>query len=106
LHRIEALPEHGCYSVTFLLDGNNERSVVMKVTNDSRDAKGSAEVVVPEANMLPGWSAADESFRAVLTAVRAGLRSVFASYLVHLGYNGFLFAGILIDPEALRHLQR
>jgi len=42
----------------------------------------------------------------VLTAVRAGLRSVFASYLVHLGYNGFLFAGILIDPEALRHLQR
>jgi hypothetical protein len=71
LHRIEALPEHGCYSVTFLLDGNNERSVVMKVTNDSRDAKGSAEVVVPEANMLPGWSAADESFRAVLTAVRA-----------------------------------
>ena len=33
LHRIEAVPEHGCYSVTFLLDGNHERSVIMKVTD-------------------------------------------------------------------------
>ena len=39
-----------------------------------------------------------------LTAVRAALRSVFASYLVHLAYNGFLFAGFLMDPNALRHL--
>jgi CAAX protease family protein len=39
-----------------------------------------------------------------LTAVRAGFRSVLASYLVHLAYNGFLFAGIFTDPDALRHL--
>jgi len=77
LHRIEALPEHGCYSVTFLLDGNNERSVVMKVANKTGDQPperpgGAArEVIVPEANMLPGWTVADESFRAVLAAVLA-----------------------------------
>ncbi|HKO04717.1 MAG TPA: type II CAAX endopeptidase family protein [Candidatus Acidoferrales bacterium] len=42
----------------------------------------------------------------VLTAVRAGLRSVFASYLVHLGYNGFLFGGFFLDTNLLQHLQR
>lgn len=39
-----------------------------------------------------------------LTAVRAGFRSVAASYLVHLAYNGFLFAGIFTDPDAWQHL--
>jgi CAAX protease family protein len=39
-----------------------------------------------------------------LTAVRAGFRSVAASYLVHLSYNAFLFAGIFTDPDAWRHL--
>ncbi len=38
-----------------------------------------------------------------LTAVRAATHSVFASYLVHLGYNGFLFAGIFISPLVMRH---
>ena len=40
----------------------------------------------------------------VLTAARAATHSVFASYLVHLGYNSFLFAGFFIPPEAMRHL--
>ena len=39
-----------------------------------------------------------------LTAVRAAARSVYASYLVHLGYNTFLFSGFFIDPGVLRHL--
>jgi len=39
-----------------------------------------------------------------LTAARAALRSVFASYLVHLAYNGFLFAGLFLDADALRRL--
>lgn len=38
-----------------------------------------------------------------LTAARAATHSVFASYLVHLGYNGFLFAGLFIPPSVLRH---
>ncbi len=69
LQRIEALPEHGCYSVTFVLAGNHERSVVMKVIDDGID--GAVNVLVPEANMLPGWSTAASSFQAVLAAVRA-----------------------------------
>jgi hypothetical protein len=63
LHRIDALPEHGCYSVTFLLDGAHERSIVMKVVD--------AEVVVPEANLLPGWSGDSPAFVSALGAVRA-----------------------------------
>jgi len=38
-----------------------------------------------------------------LTATRAALHSVLASYLVHLGYNGFLFVGLIIPPVVLRH---
>ena len=38
-----------------------------------------------------------------LTAARAATHSVFASYLVHLGYNGFLFAGLFVTPLVLRH---
>ncbi len=38
-----------------------------------------------------------------LTAVRAATHSVFASYLVHLGYNAFLFAGIFLSPLVMRH---
>ena len=38
-----------------------------------------------------------------LTAARAVTHSVFASYLVHLGYNGFLFAGLFVSPVLLRH---
>ena len=68
LHRIEAMPERGCYSVSFLLDGNHERSVVMKVVGTEAEV---AEVAVPEANLLPGWSPASASFRAVLAAVAA-----------------------------------
>jgi membrane protease YdiL (CAAX protease family) len=38
-----------------------------------------------------------------LTAARAALRSVFASFLVHLGYN---FAAFFVATDVLRHLQR
>jgi hypothetical protein len=69
LQRIEAVPEHGCYSVTFKLPGDRERSVIMKVTDPAAD--GVPEVVVPEANMIAGWSRSSDTFRAVLTAVRA-----------------------------------
>jgi membrane protease YdiL (CAAX protease family) len=41
-----------------------------------------------------------------LTAVRAGLRSVAASYLLHLGYNGFLFGGFWFATGALQHLPK
>lgn len=40
----------------------------------------------------------------LLTSARAATHSVLASYLVHLGYNGFLFAGFFVTPEALRHV--
>ena len=38
-----------------------------------------------------------------LTAARAATGSVFASYVVHLGYNGFLFAGFFLPPIVFRH---
>jgi len=41
-----------------------------------------------------------------LTAVRAGLHSVAASYLLHLGYNGFLFGGFWFATGALQHLPK
>lgn len=66
LHRMEALPEAGCYAAYFILDGGTERSVVMKM-----DASVEGGVLVPEANMVPGWSITSESFGAVLGAVRA-----------------------------------
>lgn len=68
LHRIEAVPEPNCYSVTVLLDGNRERSMIMKVTDPSDEVDG---VHVPEANMIAGWLRSSDSFRAVLDAVRA-----------------------------------
>jgi uncharacterized protein len=39
----------------------------------------------------------------VLTTARAVTRSVLASYLVHLGYNGFIFAGLFLPPIVFRH---
>jgi hypothetical protein len=66
LQRIEAVPEPSCYNVTFVLDRNHERSVIMKVSPDAPDG-----VHVPEANMIAGWDRTAESFLAVLAAVRA-----------------------------------
>jgi len=40
----------------------------------------------------------------VLTYVRARTGSVTSSYLLHLGYNGFLFLGFYIATGGLRHL--
>ncbi|MGX7677421.1 hypothetical protein ACSMXN_00840 [Jatrophihabitans sp. DSM 45814] len=63
LSRIEALAEDGCYSLYFLVEGGQERNVVMCL----RDG----EAGVPGANLLPGWSPGSESFRAAVSAVRA-----------------------------------
>ena len=41
-----------------------------------------------------------------LTAVRALMGSVFASFLMHLGYNGFLFGGFWFATGALQHLPK
>jgi membrane protease YdiL (CAAX protease family) len=41
-----------------------------------------------------------------LTAARATLGSVAASYLLHLGYNGFLFGGFWFATGALHHLPK
>jgi membrane protease YdiL (CAAX protease family) len=41
-----------------------------------------------------------------LTAVRAALGSVAASYVLHLGYNAFLFGGFWFATGALRHLPK
>ncbi len=40
----------------------------------------------------------------VLTYVRARSGSVLSSYLLHLGYNGFLFLGLYVTTGGLRHL--
>ncbi len=42
----------------------------------------------------------------VLTAVRIRLKSVAASTLVHMAYNGFIFAVVIIATGGLRHLER
>jgi hypothetical protein len=63
LHRVEALPATGSYAASFLLENGQERSVVMQVSD--------GKVTVPEANLIPGWAAESESFRATLEAIRA-----------------------------------
>jgi membrane protease YdiL (CAAX protease family) len=42
----------------------------------------------------------------IFTAVRAATQSVFASFLLHLGYNCFLFGGFFLATDALRHLPK
>ncbi|MGH9775129.1 MAG: lysostaphin resistance A-like protein [Candidatus Acidiferrales bacterium] len=39
----------------------------------------------------------------VFTYARAAFRSVLASYLLHVSYNGFLFAAFLVATHGLRH---
>jgi CAAX protease family protein len=61
-------------------------------------------VHVPQ--LLGGWGqiATLVAVGMALTAVRAALGSVAASYMLHLGYNGFLFGGYWVATGALRHL--
>lgn len=63
LSKIEALTEPGCYSLTFTLDGGEQRAVVLRV-------RGS-EVIVPAANAFAGWSPDSGTYAATLEAVRA-----------------------------------
>ena len=63
LHRIEALPEHASYLVTFELSGGQDGSLVMRATERNGG--------VPEANLFPGWQISSESFQAAVTAIQA-----------------------------------
>src|SRR4029078_10675370 len=42
----------------------------------------------------------------VLTIVRARMKSVSASFLIHMGYNGTLFALLYLGTEGFRNLQK
>jgi membrane protease YdiL (CAAX protease family) len=42
----------------------------------------------------------------IFTAVRAATGSVFASFLLHFGYNCFVFGGFFLATDALRHLPK
>ena len=61
LNKIEALAEPGCYSLTFQLDGGDERAVVARV----RDRRA----VLP-ANAFAEWPADSPSHLAVVSAVQ------------------------------------
>ncbi|HET6208791.1 MAG TPA: hypothetical protein VFD94_00335 [Jatrophihabitans sp.] len=61
LFKIEALAEPGCYSLTFQLDGGDERAVVARVRDQ--------QAVLP-ANAFTGWPADAPSHRAVVSAVQ------------------------------------
>lgn len=63
MRRIEALADDGAYAVTFVMPDNQERSVLMRVTNGA--------VSIPEANLIPGWAADSASFEATLAAIAA-----------------------------------
>jgi hypothetical protein len=63
LRRIEALADDGAYTVLFGLPDGQERSLVMRAKD--------GEISVPEANLIPGWPAASDSFQAAVAAVAA-----------------------------------
>ena len=63
LRRIESLPDDGAYTVTFVLQDGQERGVVVRVTDGLPS--------VPAADLIPGWAADSDSFRATLAAVSA-----------------------------------
>lgn len=63
MRRIEALADDGAYAVTFLMPDNQERSVLLRVTDGT--------VTVPGANLIPGWASDSPSFEATLAAVTA-----------------------------------
>lgn len=63
MRRIEVLADDGAYAVTFLMPDNQERSVLLRVTDGN--------VTIPEANLIPGWAADSPSFEAALTAIAA-----------------------------------
>ena len=62
LHKIEALAEPGCYSLTFQLDGGDERVVVARMRG---------ELATLPANAFAGWPTGSASYQAVVAAVLA-----------------------------------
>jgi hypothetical protein len=61
LNKIEALAEPGCYSLTFQLDGGDERAVVARVRGQ--------QAMLP-ANAFADWPASAASHQAVVSAVQ------------------------------------
>ncbi|HJQ00607.1 MAG TPA: hypothetical protein VJ851_03315 [Jatrophihabitans sp.] len=62
LHKIEALAEPGCYSLTFQLDGGDERVVVARMRG---------ELAALPANAFADWPTGSASYQAVVAAVLA-----------------------------------
>jgi hypothetical protein len=63
LSKIEALPEPGCYSLTFTLDTGEDRAVVVRMRGD--------EPVLPSANSFAGWTPGSRMATATIAVVRA-----------------------------------
>lgn len=66
VHRIEALPGVGRYTVTFRRGDGSEQSAVVQVREDP-----DAPVEVADASLPPGWRTSDGLFAATVAAVRA-----------------------------------
>jgi hypothetical protein len=62
LHKIEALAEPGCYSLTLQLDGGEERAVVARVRGT---------VATLPVSAFAGWPAGSASYQAAVAAVLA-----------------------------------
>jgi len=63
LHRIEALPGEGRYTVTFRATGGAEQSAIVHLTDDGLE--------VAPASLPEGWDQESESFALLSEAVRA-----------------------------------
>ncbi|MEO6503626.1 MAG: hypothetical protein ABIQ09_17160 [Jatrophihabitantaceae bacterium] len=63
LSKVEALPEPGCYSLTFTLDTGEDRAVVVRMRGD--------EPVLPSANSFAGWTPGSRIATAAIAVVRA-----------------------------------
>lgn len=62
LDKIEALAEPGCYSLTFQLDGGDERVVVARMRG---------KLAALPANAFADWPSGSASYQAVVAAVQA-----------------------------------
>jgi len=63
LSKIEALPEPGCYLLSFALDTGEDRDLVIRMRGD--------EPIVPAANSFEGWRPGSRVVTATIAAVRA-----------------------------------
>jgi hypothetical protein len=63
LAKLEALPEPGCYLLTFALHAGENRELVVRMRGD--------EPIVPAANSFEGWTPGSRVVTATVAAVRA-----------------------------------